>query len=293
MQDVRPAAVAGMFYPKARHALAEGIRDYLARVPDAAGPSPKAVIVPHAGYIYSGPVAAAAYAQLAPMRETVRRVVLLGPTHRVAVRGLAVPAARAFETPLGAVPIDSDAVARALSLPQVMVSDPAHAQEHALEVQLPFLQTVLNDFSLVPFAVGQATPTQVAEVIDMLWGGPETLVVVSSDLSHYHPYAVSRHIDRATADTILALSPTLDHEQACGATPVNGLLECARRRGLTPALLDLRNSGDTAGDRSRVVGYASFAFVGPTGPSQGTDCAPSGGSERSERGGRSHHARAA
>jgi len=262
MHDVRPAAVAGMFYPEAPERLGRDVRAYLAQAPAAGAGAPKAVIVPHAGYVYSAPVAAAAYARLAPLRDIVSRVVLLGPAHRLAVRGLATTGARAFATPLGDVPIDRAAVARALEFPQVAVSDAAHAQEHALEVQLPFLQTVLRGFSLVPFAVGHATPSEVAEVVDALWGGPETLVVISSDLSHYHPYGTARRIDRETADAILSMSPSLDHEQACGATPINGLLVCAARRGLSPALLDLRNSGDTAGDRSRVVGYASFAFCG-------------------------------
>ncbi|MEO8755634.1 MAG: AmmeMemoRadiSam system protein B [Casimicrobiaceae bacterium] len=260
MHDVRPAAVAGMFYPGAPARLAADVRGYLASAGAAPGAPPKAVIVPHAGYIYSGPVAAAAYARLAALRGAVTRVVLLGPTHRVPVRGLALPESRAFAMPLGQVTIDEDAVALACRLPQVSRSDAAHAQEHALEVQLPFLQTVLGSFSLVPFAVGQASPAEVAEVIDLLWGGSETLVVVSSDLSHYHSYADARRIDRQTADAILALAPNLDHEQACGATPINGLILSARRRGMQPALLDLRNSGDTAGDRARVVGYASFAF---------------------------------
>lgn len=261
MHDVRPAAVAGMFYPDSAARLATDVRAYLAAVPALAGAPPKAVVVPHAGYVYSAAVAASAYARVAPLRGRVTRVVLLGPTHRVAVRGLALPRAHAFATPLGEVPVDAAAVALARTLPQVVVSDAAHALEHALEVQLPFLQSVLGGFSLVPFAVGDATPDEVAAVLDALWGGPETLVVVSSDLSHYHRYADAARIDRATADAVLALSATLDHEQACGATPVNGLLLCARRRGLSPALLDLRNSGDTAGDRSRVVGYASFAFT--------------------------------
>lgn len=258
--DVRPAAVAGMFYPGARPRLAADVRAYLGDVRVAPGATPKAVIVPHAGFVYSGLVAASAYARLAPLRDVVRRVVLLGPTHRVPVRGLAVPETHAFATPLGDVPIDREAVDRALRLPQVVASDAAHAHEHALEVQLPFLQTVLRDFALVPFAVGHASADDVAGVLDLLWGGPETLVVVSSDLSHYHRYEVARQIDRATADTILSLSPTLDHEQACGATPVNGLLVCAKRRKLGAELLDLCNSGDTAGDRSRVVGYAAFAL---------------------------------
>jgi hypothetical protein len=177
------------------------------------------------------------------------------------VRGLALPTARAFATPLGVVEVDRKAALLALTLPQVQESDAAHALEHSLEVQLPFLQAVLDEFRIVPFAVGDATADEVADVIDRLWGGPETLIVVSSDLSHYHRYAEARAIDRGTADTILALGPEIDHEQACGATPVNGLLLCARRRGLAAELLDLRNSGDTAGDKSRVVGYASFAFA--------------------------------
>jgi AmmeMemoRadiSam system protein B len=261
MQDVRPAAVAGMFYPSSPERLAGDIRAYLADARPQAASAPKALIVPHAGYVYSGPVAASGYALLAPLRKSVRRVVLLGPAHRVAVRGLATTSAVAFQTPLGEVAIDVPAVAAARAFPQVTVSDAAHAHEHALEVQLPFLQAVLGTFSLVPFAVGHASVQDVAEVLDALWGGPETLVVVSSDLSHYHSYAEAGRIDRATTDAILALSPTLDHEQACGATPINGLLRCAKERGLSPALLDLRNSGDTAGDRTRVVGYASFAFV--------------------------------
>jgi MEMO1 family protein len=168
---------------------------------------------------------------------------------------------RAFMTPLGEVEIDRKAAALALSLPQVQQNDAAHALEHALEVQLPFLQAVLDEFRIVPFAVGAASTDEVADVLDRLWGGPETLILVSSDLSHYHAYAEARAIDRGSAEGILALSPFLDHEQACGATPINALLLCARRRNLTPELLDLRNSGDTAGDRSRVVGYASFAFT--------------------------------
>jgi AmmeMemoRadiSam system protein B len=265
MSGPRPAAVAGKFYPGAPSVLAADVRAFVANAAaSCAGDAalPKALIVPHAGYVYSGAVAGSAYARLVAGRDTIRRVVLLGPTHRVPVRGLALPAARSFVTPLGEVDVDREAAAAALSLPWVCESDAAHAFEHSLEVQLPFLQQALGEFAIVPFAVGDATPREVADVIGLLWGGPETLVVVSSDLSHYHGYAEARAIDRATADAVLALSPTLDHEQACGATPINGLLLCARERGLRPELLDLRNSGDTAGDKSRVVGYASFAFAG-------------------------------
>jgi AmmeMemoRadiSam system protein B len=263
MSTVRPAAVAGLFYPGAPSALAADVRAHLAAVATAAGggrAAPKAIIVPHAGYVYSGPIAAYGYERLAPARKTIRRVVLFGPAHRTWIRGLALPSARAFATPFGEVALDAEAIARALALRQVVRDDAAHAQEHSLEVQLPFLQRALEDFRIVPFAVGDASAAEVAEVMELLWGGAETLIVVSSDLSHYHRYAEARTIDRATADAILALSADLDHEQACGATPINGLIVAALRHGLRPELLDLRNSGDTAGDKSRVVGYASFAF---------------------------------
>lgn len=250
-----------MFYPDDETSLAREVRGYLAAVPDRQAIVPKVLIVPHAGYIYSGAVAAHAYARVAQARASIRRVVLLGPAHRVPIRGLALPVAEAFATPLGAVHIDAEGAAAALRLPQVTASDVAHNMEHSLEVQVPFLQAVLDEFTLLPFAVGAATPAQVAEVLDLLWGGPETLILISSDLSHFHKYATAQGIDRGTVDTILSFEPTLDHEQACGATPINGLLLCARRRGMQIELLDLRNSGDTAGDRSRVVGYASFALT--------------------------------
>jgi MEMO1 family protein len=179
------------------------------------------------------------------------------------VAGLAVPAVAWFETPLGRVEVDREAIAAVADLPQVEISNAAHEQEHSLEVQLPFLQSVLDDFTLAPFVVGGASAAQVASVMETLWGGPETLIVVSSDLSHYLPYAEAQRIDRATADSILERRPLARHEQACGATPINGLLEVARRKGLLPTLLDLRNSGDTAGDRARVVGYGAFAFTEP------------------------------
>jgi len=263
MSTVRAAAVAGLFYPEAPSALAADVRAHVAAAETRAstpGVGPKAIIVPHAGYIYSGAIAGHGYARLAAVRGAVRRVVLLGPAHRAFVRGLALPSVRAFATPLGEVLLDAEAIALALTLPQVVCDDAAHAHEHSLEVQLPFLQRTLEDFRIVPFAVGDATPSEVAEVIELLWGGPETLIVVSSDLSHYQRYADARATDRATADAILALAAELDHDQACGATPINGLLIAARRHRLRPELLDLRNSGDTAGERSRVVGYASFSF---------------------------------
>ncbi len=212
MRAVRPAAVAGMFYPGTPTVLSAAVQTYLADAGSMQATRdrlPKALIVPHAGYVYSGPVAAPAYRRIAAGRASVRRVVLLGPVHRVPIRGLALPAAQAFATPLGTVEVDAEAAALALDLPQVQVSDAAHALEHSLEVQLPFLQTVLDDFKIVPFAVGDATAEEVGEVIDRLWGGSETLIVVSSDLSHYHPYAAARQIDRGTATAILALDASI------------------------------------------------------------------------------------
>lgn len=258
--SVRPPAVAGMFYPETAIALARALAQMLAAAPHPDLPPIKAIVAPHAGYIYSGPVAASIYAALGARRTAIRRVVLLGPTHRVAIDGMALPASRAFATPLGEIPIDQQAVAAIKTLPEVVVSETAHENEHALEVQLPFLQTVLDDFTLLPLAVGRASPQAVAQVIERLWGGEETLIVVSSDLSHYLPYDAARSIDTQTAQRIVALDATLDHQRACGATPLNGLLIAAHAHALQCRVVDLRNSGDTAGDRLRVVGYGAFAL---------------------------------
>lgn len=261
MVQVRPAAVAGLFYPIEPLRLRQQLTDYLATAQEWPRLRPKALIAPHAGYIYSAPIAAHAYVLLRPWRTEIGRVVLLGPVHHVWVDGLALPGVDAFVTPLGPIELDRDAMAEVARLPGVQTLPAAHAREHSLEVHLPFLQAALPDFRLVPLAVGGADAEQVARVLDCLWGGDETLIVVSSDLSHYLPYDVARGVDEATARAILALDDHLVGEQACGAHPLNGLLRCARRRGLTPHLLDLRNSGDTAGDRERVVGYGAFAFT--------------------------------
>lgn len=263
MNSVRPAAVAGTFYPGQPSVLLNDVTTLLAQAQpgaDLGAPTPKALIVPHAGYMYSGATAARAYARLANGRASIRRVVLLGPVHRVPVRGLALPGVDAFATPLGRIEIDQDAVAAIAHMPQVVVSPAAHAQEHSLEVQLPFLQAALDDFKLVPLAVGDATPAQVAEVLEALWGGPETLIVISSDLSHFLPYGTAQTVDRDTVQNMMQLNSSLTHHQACGGTPVNGLLQAARQHHLRPELLELCNSGDTAGDKNRVVGYAALAF---------------------------------
>lgn len=266
MHTTRQPAVAGAFYPGNKQVLASDIDTLLEAVkPDHCSVCPKAIIVPHAGYIYSGQTAAAAYARLSSHRNTIKRVILLGPVHRVPVRGLALPGVDTFATPLGEIELDHSAIASLTGMRQVLVSPAAHALEHSLEVQLPFLQTVLDDFKLVPLAVGDATPVEVAEVLDTLWGGPETLIVISSDLSHFLPYHTAQMIDRETAQSILDMGGPLTHEQACGGTPVNGLITAATRHHLRPQLLDLCNSGDTAGDKDRVVGYASFAFMEETG----------------------------
>ena len=256
----RPAAVAGMFYPADPGTLGRTVADLLATAP-ASDDSAKAIIAPHAGYQYSGPTAACAYRLLEGRREHIRRVVLLGPAHRVYLEGMALPSVDAFATPLGDVPIDADGVRRALDLPGTQVSDEAHAFEHSLEVHLPFLQAALDEFELIPIVVGVCPAGQVEAVLDALWGGDETLIVVSSDLSHFHAYDEAREIDARTSARIESRDASLHGEEACGAYAVNGLLLAAQARGLRIRTLDVRNSGDTAGDKHRVVGYGAYALA--------------------------------
>lgn len=264
MASVRPPAVAGSFYPADPRELRDTVADLLADADagaEASGGSPKALVAPHAGYVYSGPVAASAYARLRGRRESVTTVVLLGPAHRVWFEGLALPSCDALATPLGLVRVRPDARQALADLPQVQVLDAAYAGEHSLEVHLPFLQVALGAFEVVPLIVGEATPAQVAEVIDRLWGGPETLVVVSSDLSHYLDYASARRADARTTRAIeQARFEELGEGSACGRVPLSGLLLAARRRGLAVKTLDVRNSGDTAGPRDSVVGYGAWAL---------------------------------
>lgn len=265
MNTVRQPAVAGLFYPGNARDLTSEVTQYLRaarRTSTYTGPAPKALIVPHAGYMYSGNIAAKAYVTLDSIADSIRTVVLIGPAHRVRLRGLAISDVQYFRTPLGDIPIDRTAISRLLTLPQVQILDAAHWQEHSLEVQLPFLQVMLQDFTLVPLVIGDTAPAELDQVLDMLWGGPETLIVISSDLSHYHDYDTAQYIDRATCEAVEHFQfDHIDFNQACGCIGVNALLRVAKRKGLQVQTLGLGNSGDTAGDHDRVVGYGSWAFT--------------------------------
>lgn len=257
---IRPPAVAGMFYPLSGKALEQDIRNYLDQA-HVDIPPPKAIIAPHAGYIYSGPIAAEVYASLKPARSRIRKVVLLGPAHRVYLEGLALPDATTFATPLGDIEIDRELVDTVRRFPQVTVMDSAHAQEHSLEVHLPFLQIVLEDFTLLPLVVGEVGQKQVSEVLSAVWGGDETLIVISSDLSHYHEYDTARRIDAATSKAIANYQlDDIGPNQACGCRPMRGLLNLARQRDMEIKILDVRNSGDTAGPHDQVVGYGAYSI---------------------------------
>jgi hypothetical protein len=264
---VRSAAVAGHFYPADPHVLNRDLRLFLDAATSQEGSStPKAIIVPHAGYIYSGPIAASAYACLRKARHDITRVVLFGPSHRIAFPGLAVPTSDQFETPLGQVPLDRPALDSLLQIRGVIALDSAHDQEHSLEVHLPFLQTVLDRFTLVPVVVGNTQPDLVADALEAVWGGSETLVVISSDLSHYLGYTAAQQLDQQTSQAIERLDPTaIGYDQACGRLPIAGLLIQAKRHGLTAQRIDLRNSGDTAGPRDKVVGYGAWRLNSPAG----------------------------
>ncbi len=261
MTTCRPPAVAGMFYPDDAAQLRADVAGYLRDIATHTS-RPKAIIVPHAGYVYSGPIAASAYAQIRPYAAEIERVVLLGPSHRVALRGLAAPSVDAFATPLGNIPLDKAALASLSRFDFVETFDRAHAMEHSLEVQLPFLQALLPRFRLVPLVVGDALPEEVANVLDLLWDGDETLIVISSDLSHYHPYAQAQRLDAATTRAIESLRyDDIDYDDACGRAPLSGLLYTAQKRHMHVTAVDVRNSGDTAGSRDRVVGYGGFVVT--------------------------------
>ncbi|MGR9043798.1 MAG: AmmeMemoRadiSam system protein B [Gammaproteobacteria bacterium] len=254
----RRPAVAGSFYPANPIDLREMVDRFLIDA-ETDAKVPKAIIAPHAGYIYSGPIAASAYARLKKARQSINRVVLIGPSHRVGFRGLAVTRSEFFSTPLGDIEVDQAAVESVAALPFVEYIEQAHQLEHSLEVHLPFLQEALDDFKLVPIVAGDATPDQVGQALDRLWGGDETLIVVSSDLSHYHDYSTAKRLDKKTSDLIEHLQfEDLTSEAACGKVPVTGLLQLLRKKALHIKVVDLRNSGDTAGDKDRVVGYGAY-----------------------------------
>ena len=270
---IRPPAVAGRFYPADPAELRRTVQTFLSEAqttanrsltadrPPSTTPSAKAIIAPHAGYMFSGPIAGSAFAQFLPDKARIQRIVLIGPAHFVPVRGVAAPGWESFSTPLGSIPVDAALLAALEPMPQVSIANQPHAPEHSLEVELPFLQVVLEQFTLLPLVAGDAGTREIAEVLDKVWGGPETRIVVSSDLSHFLDYRTARELDSETARAIVGLQPdALGEDSACGRVPIRGLLEVARRRGLKARLLDLRNSGDTAGSRQEVVGYGAFAF---------------------------------
>ena len=257
----RPAAVAGLFYPRDPVRLQTEVLELLGGVSPPSKILPKALIAPHAGYVYSGRVAGAAFVKLRASAQTIKRVVLIGPAHYVHLGGIAAPKVNAFETPLGRVVVDTEACSQIGRFEFVTQTDAPHEPEHALEVELPFLQTVLPSFQVVPLVVGDAAPQEVAQLLRQLWDGPETLIVVSSDLSHYHSYETARRLDLSTAEAIEQGEwASLGSSRACGWVAVAGLLIETRRRGLGGYRLALCNSGDTAGSRDRVVGYGAWMF---------------------------------
>ncbi|MCS3903498.1 AmmeMemoRadiSam system protein B [Methylohalomonas lacus] len=259
---VREPAVAGLFYPGTATELRASVERCLAQIPgDAATPQAKAIIAPHAGYVFSGTVAARAYAGWRDLGDPISRVVVLGPSHRVYLRGMALPASSAFITPLGRVDIDRELAERVRTMPDVVIDDTPHAAEHSIEVQLPFLQTLFRNFELLPVVVGDARATSVARLLEQVWGGPETRIVISTDLSHYQNYTAANAIDSATSAAIRTLQyEAIGPEQACGCMPLRGLLYYAREHGLRIDELARCNSGDTAGPRDQVVGYAAYAL---------------------------------
>lgn len=260
MPSTRHPTVAGLFYPGNATQLQTDVQAMLAAAKQQIA-TPKALIVPHAGYVYSGSVAASAYAQLAGIGNKIHRVILLGPAHRVALRGIATSSADYFETPLGKIPLDIEAIQKALQCTQVQEFDLTHEQEHSLEVQLPFLQTLLSEFTLVPLVVGDSNADEVSTVLEKLWGGEETLIVISSDLSHYNDYTTAQTMDQTTCHAIEHLDyKTIDYHHACGRNPVLGILQSANRHKMKVTTLDLRNSGDTAGSKDKVVGYGAWMF---------------------------------
>ena len=263
MDIIRQPAVANMFYPGDASELGDMVEGFLSKITPALPTPPKAIIAPHAGYIYSGPIAASVYAELTKSAHTIKRVVILGPSHRVAFYGLAVSDADYFHTPLGDIPLDKKTIQDLISQNIVTLFNQAHQFEHSLEVHLPFLQKIYdNNISIVPIVVGDATTQEVSRCIEAIWGDAETLIVISSDLSHYHPYNEAKQLDKDTCTAIEEYNIDAIHsENACGYIPIRGLLHFAKKRNLKVKTLDCRNSGDTAGSKDQVVGYGAYAII--------------------------------
>ncbi|MCH2206337.1 MAG: AmmeMemoRadiSam system protein B [Lentisphaerales bacterium] len=258
MGNIRRAAVAGTFYYNSPTRLLTYVNELLDHATDQPDVG-KAIIAPHAGHIYSGPIAASAYRSLRKRQKQIKKVVLIGPSHYVGFMGLATSTADHYETPLGLIPLDTELANQALEIKEVVTMDHAHLQEHSLEVHLPFLQATLNDFTLLPIVIGETSNETIAAVLSKVWGGDETLIICSTDLSHYMDYNGAQTKDQKTVQSILNGNlENLTHNNACGLTPIKGLIKTIKQKKLTTKLLDLRNSGDTAGDKERVVGYASF-----------------------------------
>jgi AmmeMemoRadiSam system protein B len=260
---VRPSAVAGYFYPSSEEQLIKIIKNYIEKANISIKSKPKALISPHAGYIYSGPIAAYGYKSIMPYYKDYDQIILLGPSHFEFVPGIATAPVDYFETPLGKIPIDKESIKKILPLPYVYQNMDAHKKEHSLEVQLPFLQYIFKEkeFKIIPIAVGKIQPKEIWEILNILYN-EKILIIVSSDLSHYYDYNTAKLLDEKTANAIEELNPyQIHYEQACGRVPIQGLLLFAKQRNLTPIRLDLRNSGDTAGDKRQVVGYGSWCFI--------------------------------
>ena len=266
MKNIRPPAVAGTFYPENPDTLRDVIEQNIAQTaPLSRTEIPKVLIVPHAGYIYSGPIAGSAYTLLVPYRQLINRVVIIGPSHRVGFHGVALSNADNFKTPLGLIPIDKKSQAKLAEIAGVHIMDKAHEAEHSVEVQLPFLQYMLDTFSIVPIVAGDASPQLIAKIIKTLWAGPETLILISSDLSHFHNYLTAQQLDRATSQAILTMDiNAIDSQHACGCVGIRGLLTFTQQHPMETSILDVRNSGDTAGSKDSVVGYGAYLFSEPT-----------------------------
>ena len=261
-KQIRPAAVSGMFYPDDPTELTDQISAFLNEASYDLLAIPKVLIVPHAGMVYSGSIAASAYRSLLQYRHVIRKVILLGPAHRTYIKGLGLPTVDQFQTSLGEINLDTKTIKNLVKkFPQVRFSDEAHADEHSLEVQMPFLQEVLGSFRLIPFVVGEASQKEVADVIHHLWGGEECLIVISTDLSHFHAYDRAVELDRITAEQIeLFRGDKLWDHAACGRIPLSGLLQVAKEKWMSIQRFDLRNSGDTSGRKDQVVGYGAWGL---------------------------------